>query len=71
MLRQAIGQLGNAGGHERRAGGCVTLPDGQPATLTAIREELTRRIVGVFDNSQSPVTPLIVVAPGRTLGVTE
>ena len=69
MLAEAVGHLGNAGGHERRAGGCVTLPDRSPATVTAVRAELTRRIVDVFGDARTPA-PLIA-DPGRTLGVTE
>lgn len=71
MLRQAIGHLGNAGGHERRAGGCVVLPDVEPATLAAMRSELARRIVGVFGDPKAASLPLVEWTPGRTLGVTE
>ncbi len=69
MLAQAVGTLGNAGGHERRAGGCVVLPDCSPATLSSVRAELTRRIVGVFSDVRTPVP--LVNDPGRTLGDTE
>lgn len=71
MLAEAVGPLGRAGGHERRAGGCVTLPDSSPATLAAVREDLTRRIVGVFGGPQPPAVPLIDDPAGRTLGATE
>lgn len=69
MLAQAVGQMGNAGGHERRAGGCVILPDCSPATLTAVRGELTRRIISVFGDGRTSVP--LVGGSGRTLGVAE
>jgi len=69
MLAQAVGHLGNAGGHERRAGGCVVLPDCSPATLTAVRGELTRRIVSVFGEGRTSVP--LVGGSGRTLGMAE
>ncbi len=69
MLASAVGPLGNAGGHERRAGGCVVLPDCSPATLSSVRTELTRRIVGVFSDVRTPVP--LVNDSGRTLGDTE
>ncbi len=62
LLREAVGTLGNAGGHERRAGGCVTLPDCQPAGRAAIRTELTDRIVKVFGGGV-PVAPVPLVVP--------
>jgi nanoRNase/pAp phosphatase (c-di-AMP/oligoRNAs hydrolase) len=70
MLAQAVGTLGNAGGHERRAGGCVTLADCSPATLAAVRNDLTRRIVSVFGDGRTAV-PLIGGSGGRTLGAAE
>jgi nanoRNase/pAp phosphatase (c-di-AMP/oligoRNAs hydrolase) len=70
MLAQAVAGLGNAGGHERRAGGCVTLPDCSPTTLANLRAELTRRIVSVFGDARTGVS-LVSPQPGRTLGVAE
>lgn len=71
MLAQAVGPLGNAGGHERRAGGCVILPDCSPATLTAVRADLTRRVVEIFAPEEGTPTPLVGRESGRTLGATE
>ena len=64
LLREAVGTLGNAGGHERRAGGCVTLSDCQPVARAALRTELTERLVRVFGGSV-PVAavPLVVPTP--------
>jgi nanoRNase/pAp phosphatase (c-di-AMP/oligoRNAs hydrolase) len=59
MLAQAVGPLGNAGGHERRAGGCVVLPDCSPATLTAVRADLTRRVIEIFAPDSDNPAPLV------------
>lgn len=67
MLAAAVGPLGNAGGHERRAGGCVVLPDCTPATLASVRGELSKRIVNVFGDARTAV-PLV---GKRTLGPAE
>ncbi|MCU0703252.1 MAG: DHH family phosphoesterase, partial [Fimbriiglobus sp.] len=64
MLANAVGTLGNAGGHERRAGGCVVLADCSPNTLSALRAELARRIMSVFGDGRPPV-PLVGNSPGR------
>jgi nanoRNase/pAp phosphatase (c-di-AMP/oligoRNAs hydrolase) len=48
VLREAINGLGNAGGHDKRAGGAIPLPDTRPetvdATLRLIRHRLLSRL---------------------------
>jgi nanoRNase/pAp phosphatase (c-di-AMP/oligoRNAs hydrolase) len=43
FLRQVVGELGKAGGHDRRAGGYVTLADSSPRVLEDAQAELLRR----------------------------
>ena len=54
FLRQVVGELGKAGGHDRRAGGYVTLADSSPKVLEEAQAELLRRTLKALrcDNSQ-------------------
>ena len=45
MLRQVVGKLGRAGGHDRRAGGCITLPSTAPSAIEQMQGELRRRLL--------------------------
>jgi nanoRNase/pAp phosphatase (c-di-AMP/oligoRNAs hydrolase) len=45
ILRQAVGRLGRAGGHDRRAGGSVKLTSTSPSAIEEIQSELRRRIL--------------------------
>jgi nanoRNase/pAp phosphatase (c-di-AMP/oligoRNAs hydrolase) len=45
LLRQVVGKLGNAGGHDRRAGGFVNLPSTSPTAVEEVQSELRRRIL--------------------------
>jgi nanoRNase/pAp phosphatase (c-di-AMP/oligoRNAs hydrolase) len=52
LLRRVVGDLGSAGGHHRRAGGCIKVT---PATdLTALRGELLARIRREFRLAGEP-----------------
>ena len=53
LLRRVVGDLGTAGGHHRRAGGCVAAPPG--TDLAALRDELLTRIRREFRLSGVPV----------------
>jgi nanoRNase/pAp phosphatase (c-di-AMP/oligoRNAs hydrolase) len=66
LLQEAVGELGVAGGHERRAGGCMTLTDASPTTLERLRGELTRRVVRAFGNPAVPARPLVASGPSRS-----
>lgn len=65
LLRQAVGELGDAGGHERRAGGCLTVSDSSPPALDRLREELTRRVVRAFGAPTALSQPLVTSGPSR------
>ncbi len=58
LLRQVVVGLGNAGGHERRAGGCVAVTDRSPAGLNALRAELFRRFQQVFGLRETEIRKL-------------
>jgi len=56
LLQAAIGDIGNAGGHERRAGGCIPLT----ATDTqALRAELVQRCVRTISGADTDGVPLV------------
>ena len=65
LLHEAVGELGNAGGHERRAGGCITLGDTSQAALERLRGDLTRRIVKAFGAPTTTPQPLVSGGPSR------
>jgi nanoRNase/pAp phosphatase (c-di-AMP/oligoRNAs hydrolase) len=45
VLRQVVGKLGRAGGHDRRAGGCIPLPSTAPTAIEELQAELRRRFL--------------------------
>ncbi|MBX9578781.1 MAG: DHH family phosphoesterase [Gemmataceae bacterium] len=45
VLRQVVGKLGRAGGHDRRAGGCITLASTAPSAIEELQAELRRRFL--------------------------
>jgi nanoRNase/pAp phosphatase (c-di-AMP/oligoRNAs hydrolase) len=45
MLRQVVGKLGRAGGHDRRAGGHVRLPSTSATAIEQMQSELRRRLL--------------------------
>jgi len=45
VLRQVVGKLGKAGGHDRRAGGTIHLPSTSPTAIEDMQAELRRRLL--------------------------
>jgi nanoRNase/pAp phosphatase (c-di-AMP/oligoRNAs hydrolase) len=45
MLRQVVGKLGRAGGHDRRAGGVIYLPSTSGSAVEQTQAELRRRLL--------------------------
>ncbi len=45
LLQAVVGKLGRAGGHDRRAGGCIPLPNATVAAVEEIQAELRRRFL--------------------------
>ncbi len=45
MLRQVVGKMGKAGGHDRRAGGTVYLPSRSATAIEQVQAELRRRLL--------------------------
>jgi nanoRNase/pAp phosphatase (c-di-AMP/oligoRNAs hydrolase) len=45
MLRQVVGKLGKAGGHDRRAGGVISLESTAPSAIEQVQGELRRRLL--------------------------
>jgi nanoRNase/pAp phosphatase (c-di-AMP/oligoRNAs hydrolase) len=48
ILRQVVGKLGRAGGHERRAGGCIPLTSTSKSAVEELQAELRRRFLKAF-----------------------
>lgn len=48
LLRQVVGKLGRAGGHDRRAGGAIPLSSTAPSAIEDIQSELRRRFLKVM-----------------------
>ncbi|VTU01751.1 dhh family phosphoesterase : Exopolyphosphatase-like enzyme OS=Singulisphaera acidiphila (strain ATCC BAA-1392 / DSM 18658 / VKM B-2454 / MOB10) GN=Sinac_3763 PE=4 SV=1: DHH: DHHA1 [Gemmataceae bacterium] len=48
LLRQVVGKLGRAGGHERRAGGCIPLSSTSKTAVDELQAELRRRFLKAF-----------------------
>ncbi len=49
ILRQVVGKLGKAGGHDRRAGGCINLASTSQSSVEEIQGELRRRLLKALD----------------------
>jgi nanoRNase/pAp phosphatase (c-di-AMP/oligoRNAs hydrolase) len=45
VLREAINGMGNAGGHDRRAGGAIPLSDTRPETIDSVRRVVRQRLL--------------------------
>jgi nanoRNase/pAp phosphatase (c-di-AMP/oligoRNAs hydrolase) len=45
MLRQVVGKMGRAGGHDRRAGGFLRLPSTSASAIEQVQGELRRRLL--------------------------
>ncbi len=48
ILRRVVGNLGKAGGHDRRAGGCIPLPSTSASAIDDMQAELRRRFLKVL-----------------------
>ncbi len=48
ILRQVVGKLGKAGGHDRRAGGCIKLPSTAPSAIEEMQSEIRRRLLKIL-----------------------
>lgn len=48
LLRRVVGNLGRAGGHERRAGGCIELASTAKSAVDDLQAELRRRFLKAF-----------------------
>lgn len=45
LLQQVVGELGRAGGHDRRAGGCIPLASTSPSAIDELQSRLRRRFL--------------------------
>ena len=49
LLRQVVGRLGKAGGHDRRAGGYVEVPPDISGGLAAVQSEIRRAVTPLLE----------------------
>ena len=49
LLRRVVGKLGKAGGHDRRAGGCIPLTSTTISAVEDLQAELRRRFLKALD----------------------
>jgi nanoRNase/pAp phosphatase (c-di-AMP/oligoRNAs hydrolase) len=45
ILRQVVGRMGRAGGHDRRAGGCLRLPSVSASAIEQVQSDLRKRLL--------------------------
>jgi nanoRNase/pAp phosphatase (c-di-AMP/oligoRNAs hydrolase) len=45
ILRQVVGKMGRAGGHDRRAGGFIQLPSTAPSAIEQVQSEFRKRLL--------------------------
>ena len=45
VLREVVEGLGTAGGHDKRAGGAIPLPDARPETIDAMLKTIRHRLL--------------------------
>jgi hypothetical protein len=64
-LRLALQGIGNAGGHERRAGGCIVLSDSSPAALASLKAQLIERIRSAFQVDRAETRSFLNLASGK------
>ena len=61
MLRQVVGKRGKAGGHDRRAGGCIRLLSTSPSAIDEVQAELRKRflkVLGIEETRGQRLVPL-------------
>ncbi len=49
ILSEAVNGMGNAGGHDKRAGGAVTIPDPTPAAVEALLTTIRHRLLDLLE----------------------
>lgn len=49
VLQEVVGSLGRAGGHDRRAGGAISLESTAESTIDQLRSTLRKRLLNVLD----------------------
>jgi nanoRNase/pAp phosphatase (c-di-AMP/oligoRNAs hydrolase) len=63
VLRAVVDGHGTAGGHDKRAGGAIVLPDSRPETIDALLVEIRRRLLVQLNMSDRPGRRLLDASP--------
>ncbi len=59
LLRHVVGKYGKAGGHDRRAGGAISIQKRTPTELRHLKEELKRRLLQDLNIPEQTGHPLV------------
>ncbi len=63
VLREVVEGLGNAGGHDRRAGGTIPLPDLKPETVDTLLHTIRHRLLSALSIDEQQGHRLLAVSP--------
>ena len=63
VLRDVVDGIGTAGGHDRRAGGAVPLPDTQPETIDALLRTVCSRLLTALEIDEQQGRRLLEACP--------
>ena len=63
VLRDVVDGLGTAGGHDKRAGGAIPLPDTRPETIDAIFSTVLHRLLDKLDIDETQGHRLLEACP--------
>jgi nanoRNase/pAp phosphatase (c-di-AMP/oligoRNAs hydrolase) len=63
MLRDVVEGLGAAGGHDKRAGGAIPLPDDEPQTISAMLETIRHRLLAELEIDEEQGRRLLEACP--------
>jgi nanoRNase/pAp phosphatase (c-di-AMP/oligoRNAs hydrolase) len=63
MLRDVVEGLGTAGGHDKRAGGAIPLPDTRPETIDSLLKTIRRRLLAELQIDEQQGRRLLEASP--------
>jgi nanoRNase/pAp phosphatase (c-di-AMP/oligoRNAs hydrolase) len=63
MLRDVVEGLGTAGGHDKRAGGAIPLPDTRPETIDSLLKTIRRRLLAELQIDEQQGRRLLEACP--------
>ncbi len=61
LLRHVVGKFGKAGGHDRRAGGAISVQKRSPNDLRHLKDELKKRLLSALNIADQQGHPLVPI----------